>query len=122
MHQTNTHCDTLIIGGGLAGIAAALQLADAGQKVTLIETRIRLGGRATSFDDPATDDLLDNCQHVLLRCCTNLMDLYERLGMADQIDWHKRFYFCNGQGLIDEMEGDDVAGDVDEATVLRLMA
>ncbi|MFG0249365.1 MAG: hydroxysqualene dehydroxylase HpnE [Phycisphaeraceae bacterium JB051] len=108
MHQTNTHCDTLIIGGGLAGIAAALQLADAGQKVTLIETRIRLGGRATSFDDPATDDLLDNCQHVLLRCCTNLMDLYERLGMADQIDWHKRFYFCNNQGVIDEMEGDDL--------------
>jgi zeta-carotene desaturase len=106
--NTLTHSDTLIIGGGLAGIAAALRLAQAGQSVTLVETRMRLGGRATSFDDPATDDLLDNCQHVLLRCCTNLIDLYERLGMADQIEWHKRFYFCNAEGLIDQMQADDL--------------
>lgn len=108
MTNTPTHCDTLILGGGLAGIATALRLAQAGQAVTLVETRMRLGGRATSFDDPATDDLLDNCQHVLLRCCTNLIDLYERLGMAHQIDWHKRFYFCNNQGHIDEMQADDL--------------
>lgn len=108
MTQTNTHCDTLIIGGGLAGIAAAIRLAETGQKVTLVETRMRLGGRATSFDDPATDDLLDNCQHVLLRCCTNLIDLYKRLGMAGQIEWHKRFFFCNNQGHIDEMVSDDL--------------
>jgi len=103
-----THCDTLIIGGGLAGIASALRLAEAGQSVTLVETRTRLGGRATSFEDRTTNELLDNCQHVLLRCCTNLIDLYDRLGMADQIDWHKRFYFCNAQGQIDEMEADDL--------------
>ncbi|MBL4699831.1 MAG: FAD-dependent oxidoreductase [Phycisphaeraceae bacterium] len=103
-----THCDTLIIGGGLAGIASALQLAKAGQSVTLVETRTRLGGRATSFEDRATHELLDNCQHVLLRCCTNLIDLYDRLGMSDQIDWHKRYYFCNAQGQIDKMEADDL--------------
>lgn len=108
MTDTPTHSDTLIIGGGLAGIAAGLQLAAAGQSVTLLETRMRLGGRATSFDDPATDDLLDNCQHVLLRCCTNLIDLYQRLGMADHIQWHRRFYFVNHHGQIDKMQADDL--------------
>lgn len=103
-----THSDTLIVGGGLAGIATALQLADAGQSVTLLETRMRLGGRATSFEDHATDELLDNCQHVLLRCCTNLIDLYDRLGMSHQIEWHKQFYFCDKNGQIDPMQGDDL--------------
>ena len=62
----------VVIGGGLAGIAAAVRLADRGLPVTLIETRPRLGGRATSFVDPATGQILDNCQHVLMGCCTNL--------------------------------------------------
>tara|TARA_Y100001933_G_scaffold265218_1_gene337214 strand:+ start:12892 stop:14289 length:1398 start_codon:yes stop_codon:yes gene_type:complete len=106
--DTNTHSDTLIIGGGLAGIATALRLVESGQKVTVVETRKRLGGRATSFEDPTTDDLLDNCQHVLLRCCTNLIDLYQRLGMANQIQWHKTFYFCNNTGHIDVMQSDDL--------------
>ncbi len=98
----------VIVGGGLSGIAAAMRLAQQGLRVTLVETRMRLGGRATSFTDPTTGQLLDNCQHVLLRCCTNLLDLYERLGVADQIQWHSRFYFCNAQGHIDLLEADDL--------------
>lgn len=103
---------TLVLGGGLAGIAAAVRLAQAGRAVTLVETRKRLGGRATSFVDPTTKEVLDNCQHVLLGCCTNLIDLYARLGVADAIDWHRRLYFAatgrDGAARIDELEADDL--------------
>ena len=98
----------MVIGGGVAGIAAAVKLAQAGVAVTLVETRKRLGGRATSFVDPTNGQLLDNCQHVLLGCCTNLLDLYHRLGVADQIVWHCKLYFTDGRGVIDELEADDL--------------
>src|SRR3954464_10885752 len=84
-----------VVGGGLAGIACAVALAARGVKVTLLEARHALGGRASSFDDPETGELLDNCQHVLLGCCTNLMDLYRRLGVAGKIKFHRRVYFMN---------------------------
>lgn len=99
---------TVVIGGGLAGLAAAVRLAEAGVAVTLVETRQRLGGRATSFVDPTTGELLDNCQHVLLGCCTNLIDLYRRLGVLDQIEWHRRLYFADGRGRLGVLEGDDL--------------
>jgi squalene-associated FAD-dependent desaturase len=69
-----------IVGGGLAGIAAALDCAAAGTNVTLVEVRPRLGGAAYSFE---RDGLwLDNGQHVFLRCCTAYRALLERLGSA----------------------------------------
>jgi len=93
----------VILGGGLAGIAAAIRLADRGAKVTLVETRKRLGGRATSFVDPTTGQVLDNCQHVLMGCCTNLLDLYKGLGVQDAIEWHRRLHFMNlGSGGTDK--------------------
>ncbi|MCX4671671.1 hydroxysqualene dehydroxylase HpnE [Streptomyces sp. NBC_01381] len=58
----------VVIGGGLAGITAALSLADAGLRVTLLEGRPRLGGLAFSFK--RGDLTVDNGQHVYLRCCT----------------------------------------------------
>ena len=73
--------DVIVIGGGLAGLAGAVALADAGLKVTLYERRTILGGRASSFVHPAGGELVDNCQHVLLRCCANLIDFYTRLGV-----------------------------------------
>ncbi|MEU9050881.1 hydroxysqualene dehydroxylase HpnE [Streptomyces sp. NPDC048384] len=60
--------DAVVVGGGLAGITAALALADAGVRVTLIEGRPRLGGLAFSFQ--RGDLVVDNGQHVYLRCCT----------------------------------------------------
>jgi zeta-carotene desaturase len=93
-----------IVGGGIAGIAAALRLADAGLQPVVIETRKRLGGRATSIVDPRTEVLIDNCQHVVLGCCTNLLDVYDRLGVLDQIEWHRTLYWTRGNGLIDEMK------------------
>lgn len=87
-----------IIGGGLAGIAAALRIAEAGDIPILIETRKRLGGRATSFTDPRSGETLDNCQHVVMGCCTNLLDFYDRLGVLDSIEWHRTFYWKCGSG------------------------
>ncbi len=86
---------TVVVGGGIAGLAAAIRLADAGRPVVVLETRPRLGGRATSFEDPRSGRLLDNCQHVVLGCCTNLLDFYERLGVLDEIEWHRRFFWAN---------------------------
>ncbi len=63
--------DVLIVGGGLAGLATAVALADAGLKVQLLESRPRLGGRASSFEDSVTGEVIDNCQHVTMGCCTN---------------------------------------------------
>ncbi len=80
----------VVIGGGLAGGAAALALAETGATVKLIEKRSRLGGRACSYLPPGWPHAVDNSQHVLLRCCTNLLDFYRRLGVADRVRWHDR--------------------------------
>ena len=72
----------VVIGGGLAGITAALDLADAGAQVTLLEARPRLGGATFSIEH---DGLwLDNGQHVFLRCCTAYRALLDRLGVTHE--------------------------------------
>uniref|UniRef100_E6PYZ4 Carotene 7,8-desaturase n=1 Tax=mine drainage metagenome TaxID=410659 RepID=E6PYZ4_9ZZZZ len=80
----------LVVGAGVAGLSAACALADAGFQVTLVERRGYLGGRASSYLHPSTGEVIDNCQHVLFGCCTNLIDLYKRLGVADKIFWDSR--------------------------------
>jgi squalene-associated FAD-dependent desaturase len=70
----------VVVGGGLAGIAAALDCATAGARVTLVEVRPRLGGAACSFEREGL--LMDNGQHVFLRCCTAYRALLERIGGA----------------------------------------
>ena len=97
----------VIVGGGLAGLAAAVRLAEHQVPTTVIETRMRLGGRATSFVDPTSQALLDNCQHVLMRCCTNLIDLYQRLGVMDHFTWHRTLYWADARGRADTLEADD---------------
>ena len=87
-----------MIGGGLAGISAGCALADAGYKVTLFERRPYLGGRASSYEHPGTGEVVDNCQHVLLGCCTNLIDLYRRFGAEDQIRWFTSLTFIETGG------------------------
>ncbi len=91
-----------IIGGGLAGLAAALALGSAGHPVTVYEARPFLGGRATSYE--INDVTIDNCQHILLRCCTNLIDFYRRLKVADQIHFYREFYWIEPGGRMSVMK------------------
>jgi zeta-carotene desaturase len=86
------------VGGGLAGLASACALAESGWEVTLFERRAFLGGRASSYEHPGTGEVVDNCQHVLLGCCTNLRDFYRRLGVEDKIRWYKRITFIEPGG------------------------
>ena len=78
-----------IVGGGIAGLSAAIRVAEAGWIPILIEASKRLGGRASSFEDPRSSRVLDNCQHVVMGCCSNLVDFYDRLGVLDAIEWHR---------------------------------
>ena len=87
-----------IVGGGLAGLAAGCALADDGYRVQLYERRPYLGGRASSYQHPATGEVVDNCQHVLLGCCTNLIDLYRRSGVEDKVRWFDRLHFLEPGG------------------------
>ncbi len=88
----------IIVGGGLAGMACAVALDSAGINVTLLESRKTLGGRAGSFEDPQTGEQLDNCQHVLLGCCTNLIDFYRRIGADSLIRFHRDIHFRDERG------------------------
>jgi len=76
-----------VIGGGVAGMSAACALAEAGFIVRLIERRGYLGGRASSYLHPGVNEVIDNCQHVLFGCCTNLQGFYRRIGVAEKIHW-----------------------------------
>jgi squalene-associated FAD-dependent desaturase len=87
----------LVIGGGLAGLACAVALAESGIKVRLFEKRPHLGGRATSYTLPDGSEV-DNCQHVTLGCCTNLADFYRRAGADGKIRFYDRLYFADREG------------------------
>src|SRR6202045_2615879 len=87
-----------IVGGGLAGLAAGCALADAGLRVTVFERRPYVGGRASSYQHPGTGEVVDNCQHVLLGCCTNLIEFYRHIGVEDKIRWYERMTFLEPGG------------------------
>ncbi len=104
MPSTSPHSTVAIAGGGLAGLAAACALCDAGFRVTLFEKRPFLGGRASSYEHPGTGEVVDNCQHVLFRVCTNLVKFYEHIGVADQIRWFDQMNFIEPGGRISVMK------------------
>jgi uncharacterized protein with NAD-binding domain and iron-sulfur cluster len=93
-----------VVGGGLAGLAAGCALAGSGFRVTLLERRSYLGGRASSYQHPGTGEVVDNCQHVLLGCCTNLIQFYERLGVENKIRWYERLTFLEPGGRASVIE------------------
>ncbi|MGW3469168.1 hydroxysqualene dehydroxylase HpnE [Saccharopolyspora sp. NPDC000995] len=80
----------VVVGGGLAGVTAALRCAELGFEVELLETRPRLGGATYSF--VRGDLVVDTGQHVFLRCYTAYTGLLRRLGVADSISVQPRFH------------------------------
>ncbi len=85
----------IIIGGGLAGLAAAVECSSSGFSVTLLEQRNHLGGRAYSFIDPESGDAVDNGQHLMLGCYQNTFEYLTKIGtfhkLAIQPDLHIEF-------------------------------
>src|SRR5215813_2385039 len=88
--------DVIVMGGGLSGLAAAAALGGSGHRVRILESRPFLGGRATSYE--SGDETIDNCQHILLRCCVNLLDFYRRLNVSESIRFHNEFVFIEPGG------------------------
>jgi zeta-carotene desaturase len=104
MSPDPTSLSVAIAGGGLAGLAAACALADSGFRVTLFERRPYLGGRASSYEHPGTSEVVDNCQHVLFRVCTNLIEFYRRIGVEDKIRWYDEMTFIEPGGRASVMQ------------------
>jgi len=89
---------TIVVGGGLAGLAATAALAEHGRTVTLLESRPRLGGRASSFTDRATDAPIDNCQHVSMGCCTNFDHFCRTVGIDHLLHTEEELWFIGPDG------------------------
>jgi squalene-associated FAD-dependent desaturase len=97
----------VIVGGGLAGMSAAVALANSGVEIVLVEAKRWLGGRAGSFDDPATNETVDHCQHVAMGCCTNFLDFCRRTGSESCFRRDRTLHFIGPKG-----ERCDFAGSV----------
>ena len=138
--------EVIIVGGGLAGLAAAVVLADEGFQITVVERRPFLGGRASSYplpnpqrlgsiadpepwesapvhseeaatnssrsaqqtDSEACEAYIDNCQHILMKCCTNLLDFYQRLSVDHLITFFDRFTFLDQNGRVAVLKGSNL--------------
>jgi len=96
--------NVIVIGGGLAGLAAGVALAESGWQVKLFEQRPYLGGRAASYELP-NGEHVDNCQHVTFGCCTNLEDFYRRVGANGKIKFFDRLVLQDPQGRRGTMQG-----------------
>ncbi len=77
--------DVIVIGAGVAGLRAAVQLADRGARVTVLESKAVLGGRATAFNDPQTGERVDNGQHVMLGCYHETFAFLRQIGTQDRV-------------------------------------
>jgi squalene-associated FAD-dependent desaturase len=87
-----------IVGGGLAGLAAAVALVERGFHVELFEARRKLGGRAGSYIEPVSGESIDHCQHVAMGCCTNFLDFCCRTGVSDLLQRYKTLHFFGPDG------------------------
>lgn len=103
---TGSRPSVLVIGGGLAGLAAATALAPRGFRVTVLESRDRLGGRAGSFLDTARGQLLDNCQHVSMGCCTNFAHFCRTVGIAHHLRPQKCLHFMTPDRRVSRFRAD----------------
>jgi len=99
-----------VVGGGVAGMSAAAALAQAGLRVQLVERRGYLGGRASSYLHPGVNEVIDNCQHVLFGCCTNLVGFYRRIGAENRIHWTSGMTMIEPGGRRSELGRSKIAG------------
>ena len=77
--------DVIVVGGGFAGLSAACALAEQGARVTVLEARPSLGGRATAFTDPQTGERVDNGQHILVGACHETFRFLRRIGADEHV-------------------------------------
>lgn len=89
--------DAVVVGGGLAGLAATAALAKANAAATLLEWRPYVGGRAYSYEHPTLAEVIDS-QHVVLGCCTNVIDLVTQAGAGDSLRWYDALTFLEPGG------------------------
>ncbi|RMG36826.1 MAG: FAD-dependent oxidoreductase, partial [Planctomycetota bacterium] len=85
--------DVVVVGGGVAGLAAAAALARRDLTVRLLEARSRLGGRAASVIDPQSGEPIDNCQHVVMGCCRSFFRFCELTGVRSLLHPARELYF-----------------------------
>ncbi len=83
--------NVIVAGGGFAGLASACRLAGDGYAPWLVERAPRLGGRAASFRDRMTGEMVDDGHHVLLRCCTAAQGFLHRIGADDAVQFQEAF-------------------------------
>ncbi len=102
----------VVIGGGLAGLAAAQRLAENGHNVVVLESRNRLGGRAGSFVDAATGQVIDACQHVSMGCCTNLAHFYRTIGVRHLLVPQRELWFQTPDGRVSRFRADPLPAPV----------
>jgi len=80
-----TRYDAIVIGAGFAGLSAAVRLAKRGARVLVLESRARLGGRATAFEDRESGETVDNGQHILLGCYTDTFAFLGDIGALSNV-------------------------------------
>jgi squalene-associated FAD-dependent desaturase len=95
--NTGQSYDTIVIGAGLAGLAAAHALALDGASVALLERRPGIAGRAYSYEHPALHEVVDS-QHVVLGCCSNLLNLCRVTGADAKLRWYDELVFLETNG------------------------
>ena len=96
----------VILGAGLAGLAAATAMAQRGLAVTLCEARHRFGGRASSFTDAASGQVLDLCQHVSMGCCTNFAHFARTVGVAHLLRPQPELFFITPDRRVSRFRAD----------------
>ena len=103
--------EILIIGGGFAGLATGVALAEEGRRVRVLEQKPRLGGRACSFVDATTGSIVDNGQHLLMGCYHSTLRFLETIGTLDRIRFQPRLsvHFLDRDGRLTKLECPDLA-------------
>jgi zeta-carotene desaturase len=102
--------DVIIIGGGFAGLAAGVALAEVGKRVCLLEQKPYLGGRARSFRDPTTGSVVDNGQHLFMGCYHSTIQFLRTIGTIDRVHFQPQLSvpFLDRDGRISRLNCPDL--------------